>query len=109
MNRLHLLIGEAKNTLKGLVNSIVFVEVKVAMHVLQHNLIDAVVTAEDIEVVRPIDVNSAQKVKLSRDIAVQGDLGDGSKGVVALSRHDWRFDDQIRKWNRQFFIFESIF
>ena len=80
---LHLLVRETQNVLQRLANGIVFVEVEVAVKVLQNNLIDAVVTTEDIEVMDAIDVDRSQEVKLLGRVTVQGNLAHGVQSVVA--------------------------
>jgi len=79
---LHLLVREAQNALQRLANGVVFVEVEVAMEVLQNNLIDAVVTTEDIEVVDAIDVDGSQEVELLGRVTIQGDFAHGIQGVI---------------------------
>ena len=83
MDALHLLVREAQNVLQRLANGIVFVEVKVAVKVLQNNLIDAVVAAEDIEVVDAIDVDRSQEVELLGHVTIQGNLAHGVQSFVA--------------------------
>ena len=68
--------------LQRLANGIVFVEVKVAVEVLDHNLIHAVVATEDIEVVDAVDMDGSQEIKLLGRVTIQGDLADGIQGVV---------------------------
>ena len=68
--------------LQRLANGIVFVEVEVAVKVLQNNLIDAVVTTEDIEVMDAIDVDRSQEVELLGRVTIQGDFAHGIQGVV---------------------------
>lgn len=68
--------------LQRLANGIVFVEVKVAVEVLDHNLIHAVVATEDIEVVDAVDMDGSQEIKLFGRVTIQGDLADGIQGVV---------------------------
>ena len=80
---LHLLVREAQDVLQRLANGIVFVEVEVAVKVLQNNLIDAVVTTEDIEVMYAIDVDRSQEVELLGRVTVQGDFAHGVQSVVA--------------------------
>ena len=80
---LHLFVREAQDVLQRLANGIVFVEVEVAVKVLQNNLIDAVVATEDIEVVDAIDVDRSQKVELLGRVTIQGNLAHGVQSVVA--------------------------
>ena len=80
---LHLFVREAQDVLQRLANSIVFVEVEVAVKVLQNNLIHAVVTTEDIEVMNTIDVDRSQEVELLGRVTVQGNLAHGVQSVVA--------------------------
>lgn len=82
IDALHLLVRKAENVLKRLANGIVFVEVKVAVEVLQNNLIHTVVTTEDIEVVDAIDVDRSQEVELLGRVTIQGNLAHGVQGVV---------------------------
>ena len=83
VDALHLLVREAQNVLQRLANGIVFVEVEVAVKVLQNNLIHAVVTTEDIEVMDAIDVDRSQKVELLGRVTIQGNLAHGVQSVVA--------------------------
>ena len=83
IDALHLLVREAENVLQRLANGIVFVEVEVAVKVLQNNLIHAVVTTEDIEVVHAIDVDRSQEVELLGRVTIQGNLAHGVQSVVA--------------------------
>ncbi len=78
----HLLIRKAQNVLQRLANGIVFVEVKVTVEVLNHNLIDAIVATEDIEVMDAIDVDRSQEIELLGRVTIQGDLADGIQSVV---------------------------
>ena len=82
MEALHLFVRETQNVLQRLANGIVFVEVEVAVKVLQNNLIDAVVTTEHIEVVDAIDVDRSQEIELLGRVTVQGNLAHGVQGVV---------------------------
>ena len=52
------------------------------MEVLQNDLIDAVVTTEDIEVVDAIDVDRSQEVELLGRVTIQGDFAHGIQSVV---------------------------
>ena len=83
VDALHLLVRKAQNVLERLANGIVFVEVKVAMEVLDHNLIHAVVPTKHIEVVDAIDMDRSQEIQLLGRVTIQGDLADGIQGVVA--------------------------
>ena len=83
VDALHLLVRETQNVLQRLANGIVFVEVEVAVKVLQNNLIDTVVTTEDIEVVDAIDMDRSQEIKLLGRVTIQGDFAHGVQGVVA--------------------------
>ena len=82
IDALHLLVREAQNALQRLANGIVFVEVEVAVKVLQNNLIHAIVATEDIEVMDAIDVNGSQEIELLGRITIQGDFAHGIQGVV---------------------------
>jgi hypothetical protein len=96
--------------LKGLANGIVFVEVEVAVKVLQNNLIHAVVATEDIEVMDAIDVDRSQEIELLGRVTIQGDLADGVQGVVTggeIVRHcSWRCDIRLLKSLCQFLFLD---
>ena len=68
--------------LQRLANGIVFVEVEVAVKVLQNNLIYAVVATKHIEVVNAIDVNRSQEIELLGRVTIQGDFAHGIQSVV---------------------------
>ena len=74
---LHLFIRQAQNALQGLADGVVFVEMVIAIEVLDHDFIDVVVATEDIEVVTAADCHCAKEVHLSRDIAIHGNLAQG--------------------------------
>jgi hypothetical protein len=58
------------------------VKVEVAVKVLDHNLIYAIITTEDIEVMDAIDVDRSQEIELLGRVTIQGDLAHGIQGVV---------------------------
>jgi hypothetical protein len=68
--------------LQRLANGIVFVEVEVAVKVLQNNLIYTVVATEDIEVMDAIDMDRSQEIELLGRVTIQGDFAHGIQGVV---------------------------
>ena len=79
VDALDFLIRQTQNALQRLTDGVVFVEMIVAIEILNHDLIDVVVAAKDIEVVTAADRHRAKKVHLSRDIAIHGNLAQGIK------------------------------
>ena len=106
IDALHLLVGEAENALQRLADRVVFVEMIIAVKVLDHDLIHIVVATEDIEVLTAADRHRAKEVHLSRDLTIHGNLAQGievSSTGGKIERHGSAGYPLFAEFGHQFF------